>query len=58
MTLAYILLGTLAGGVLSVAAAALLSLTVLARWAPRVVSCSVGVLLAAAFLDILPEAGQ
>lgn len=31
MTLAYILLATLAGGVLSVAAAALLSLTVLAR---------------------------
>lgn len=58
MTLAYILLATLAGGVLSVAAAALLSLTVLARWAPRLVSFSVGVLLAAAFLDILPEAAQ
>lgn len=58
MTLAYILLATLAGGVLSVAAAALLSLTVLARWAPRLVSFSVGVLLAAAFLNILPEAAQ
>lgn len=58
MTLAYILLATLAGGVLSVAAAALVSLTVLARWAPRLVSFSVGVLLAAAFLDILPEAAQ
>ena len=58
MTLAYILLATLAGGVLSVAAAALLSLTVLACWAPRLVSFSVGVLLAAAFLDILPEAAQ
>ena len=58
MTLAYILLATLAGGVLSVAAAALLSLTVLARWAPRLVSFSVGVLLAATFLDILPEAAQ
>lgn len=58
MTLAYIFLATLAGGVLSVAAAALLSLTVLARWAPRLVSFSVGVLLAAAFLDILPEAAQ
>ena len=43
---------------LSVAAAALLSLTVLARWAPRLVSFSVGVLLAAAFLDILPQAAQ
>lgn len=58
MTLAYILLATLAGGVLSVAAAALLSLTVLVRWAPRLVSFSVGVLLAAAFLDILPEAAS
>lgn len=58
MTLAYIFLATLAGGVLSVAAAALLSLTVLARWAPRLVSFSMGVLLAAAFLDILPEAAQ
>ena len=58
MTLAYILLATLAGGVLSVAAAALLSLTVLARWAPRMVSFSVGVLLADTFLDILPEAAQ
>ncbi len=58
MTLAYIFLATLAGGVMSVAAAALLSLTVLARWAPRLVSFSVGVLLAAAFLSILPEAAQ
>ena len=58
MTLAYILLATLAGGVLSVAAAALLSLTVLVRWAPRLVSFSVGVLLAAALLEILPEAAQ
>lgn len=58
MTLAYILLATMAGSVLSVAAAALLSLTVLARWAPRLVSFSVGVLLAAAFLNILPEAAQ
>lgn len=58
MTLAYILLATLAGGVLSVTAAALLSLTVLTRWAPRLVSFSVGVLLAATFLDILPEAAQ
>lgn len=58
MTLTYIVLATLAGGVLSVAAASLLSLTVLARWAPRLVSFSVGVLLAAAFLDILPEAAE
>ncbi len=58
MTLAWIVLATLAGGVLSVLAAGLLSLTVLSRWAPRLVSFSVGVLLAAAFLDILPEAAQ
>ena len=42
MTLAYVLLAALAGGVLSVAAAGLPSLTVLARWAPRVVSVCVG----------------
>lgn len=58
MTLTYIVLATLAGGVLSVAAAALFSLTLLARWAPRLVSFSVGVLLTATFLDILPEAAQ
>ncbi len=55
-TLVYILFATLAGGVLSVLAAGLLSLTVLARWAPRLVSFAVGVLLAAAFLNLLPEA--
>lgn len=55
-TLVYILFTTLAGGVLSVLAAGLLSLTVLARWAPRLVSFAVGVLLAAAFLNLLPEA--
>jgi len=56
MTLLQILVATLAGGVLSVLAAALVSLTVLARWAPRVVSYAVGVLLGAAFLNLLPEA--
>lgn len=58
MTLAYILLATLAGGVLSVLAAALLSLTALRRWAPRLLGFSVGVLLAAALLDLLPEAAE
>lgn len=58
MILASILLATLAGGVLSVLAAASLSLTVLGRWAPRLVSFSVGVLLAAAFLRLIPEASQ
>jgi zinc and cadmium transporter len=58
MTLTYIVLATLAGGVISVLAAAALSLTVLRRWASRLVSFSVGVLLAAAFLNLLPEAAE
>jgi len=58
MTLLSIVLATLAGGVLSVLAAGILSLTVLDRWAPRLVSFSVGVLLAAVFLNILPEAAS
>lgn len=56
MTLLQIVLATLAGGLLSVFAAAAVSLTLLSRWAPRLVSYAVGVLLAAAFLDLLPEA--
>lgn len=58
MTLAYILAATLAGGILSVLLAATLSLTVLRRWAPRLVGFSVGVLLAAALLNLLPEAAE
>lgn len=58
MTFLSIFLATLAGGVLSVLAAAVLSLTALARLAPRLVSFAVGVLLAAALLDLLPEAAQ
>lgn len=56
MILASIVLATLAGGLLSVCAAALLSFGILERWAPRMVSYAVGVLLGAAFLDLLPEA--
>jgi len=56
MTLVHILLATVAGGVLSVLAAAALSYSVLSRWAPRLVSYAVGVLLGAAFLNLLPEA--
>lgn len=56
MTLLHIVLATLAGGVLSVLAAAAFSLALLHRWAPRLVSYAVGVLLGAAFLDLLPEA--
>lgn len=58
MTFAYILLATFAGGVLSVFAAATLSLTVLANLAHRLVALSVGILLAVAFLDLLPEAAE
>jgi zinc and cadmium transporter len=56
MTLTWILLGTLAGGVLSMALAAGIAYTLLAGWVPRMVGYSVGVLLGAVFLDLLPEA--
>jgi zinc and cadmium transporter len=58
MTLVQILAATFAGGVLSVFAAGALSLTLLSRWAPRLVSYAVGMLLGIAFLDLLPEAVQ
>lgn len=54
-TLLYIVLATLAGGILSVLAAAIISLVLLERWLPRMVSFAVGAMLAAAFLDLLPE---
>jgi zinc and cadmium transporter len=54
-TLLYIVLATLAGGILSVLAAAVISLVLLERWLPRMVSFAVGAMLAAAFLDLLPE---
>ncbi|HVL35554.1 MAG TPA: ZIP family metal transporter [Burkholderiales bacterium] len=56
MILLSILGATLAAGVLSVLAAAAVSFTVLERWAPRLIAFAVGVLLAAAFLHLLPEA--
>ena len=58
MTLVYILFATFAGGVLSVLAAATLSLTILKGMAHKLVSFSVGLLLAIAFLDLLPEASE
>lgn len=54
--LAYILGATLAGGILSVLAAWLLTLAVADALLPRMVSYAVGVLLGATFLDLLPEA--
>jgi zinc and cadmium transporter len=56
MTLAQILLATLAGGVISVIAAATLSLTILKDMSHKLVGFSVGVLLAVSFLHMLPEA--
>ena len=56
MTLVWIVVATLAGGVLSVAVAAGLTLAVLSRLVQHLVSLSTGVLLATALLNILPEA--
>jgi len=58
MTLTNILLATLAGGILSVLAAATLSLTILKDMAHKLVGFSVGVLLAVSFLHMLPEASE
>jgi zinc and cadmium transporter len=58
LTLAWILLATLATGVLSVLAAAPIAFAIARRWIPLLVSYAVGVLLGAAFLDLLPEAAE
>lgn len=56
MTLTYIVLATLAGGVLSVTLAAMLTVSVLSRIVKNLVSLSAGVLLGTALLHVLPEA--
>ena len=56
MTLAWILAATVAGGVLSVLAAAALAFNARAAWVPVLVSYAVGALLGAVFLEILPHA--
>jgi zinc and cadmium transporter len=56
MTLLWILAATVAGGVLSVIAAAALALNARASWVPILVSYAVGALLGAVFLEILPHA--
>ncbi|MFO1220379.1 MAG: ZIP family metal transporter [Burkholderiaceae bacterium] len=56
MTLLYIVLATLAGGVLSVLIAALVTVQVLGRVVKHMVSLSVGILLGTALLHVLPEA--
>ena len=56
MTLAWILAATVAGGVLSVIAAAMIALSARASWIPVLISYAVGTLLGAVFLDVLPQA--
>lgn len=56
--LTHILLACLAGGLLSMAAAALLTFGLSDRWLIRMVSFSTGILLATALLDLLPEASD
>jgi zinc and cadmium transporter len=56
MTLFFIVLATLSGGVLSVLVAASLTLGLLGRLVKHLVSLSVGVLLGTALLHVLPEA--
>ncbi|MGE5115560.1 MAG: ZIP family metal transporter [Betaproteobacteria bacterium] len=56
MTLAWIVLATFAGGLLSVTIAASLTVAVLTRMVHHLVSLSAGVLLATALLHVLPEA--
>lgn len=56
MTLVWILGATVAGGVLSVIAAATLALSARISWIPVLISYAVGALLGAVFLDVLPQA--
>jgi zinc and cadmium transporter len=55
-TFAWITLASVAGGVLSVALAAVIALRARASWIPSLVSFAIGALLGAAFLEILPSA--
>jgi zinc and cadmium transporter len=55
-TLAWISAATVAGGVISIAIAALFALSAPAAWVPALVSFAIGTLLGAAFLEILPHA--
>lgn len=53
-----IVAATLAGGVLSVAAAALITYGALRAWVPKLVAFAAGVLLGVALLDLLPHAAE
>jgi zinc and cadmium transporter len=52
----WIVVTSLAGGALSVAAAALFAFTARAAWVPLLISYAIGALLGAAFLEVLPHA--
>ena len=54
----YIIASTLLGGAVSVFIAAMFAYKLIDAWINRLVSYAVGVMLAAVFLDILPEAFQ
>lgn len=54
--LAWVLIASLFGGALSVAAAALFAFGARAEWVPMLISYAIGALLGAAFLEVLPEA--
>src|SRR5262245_21929862 len=55
-TLGWIIAATLAGGILSVAAAAVFALNARASQVPILISYAVGALLGAVFLELLPQA--
>ena len=54
--LAWIFFTALAGGALSVLAAAAFALTARGAWVPHLISFAIGALLGAAFLEVLPNA--
>jgi zinc and cadmium transporter len=56
LILSQIVLATIVGGMLSMAAAAWLSMSALSKLTPKLVSLSAGLLLGAAILDLMPEA--
>lgn len=55
-TLQWIVVASLAGGALSVFAAALFAFSAKATWVPMLISYAVGALLGASFLEVLPHA--
>src|SRR5229473_1507265 len=55
-TIGWISAATVAGGVISIAIAALFALSAPASWVPALVSFAIGSLLGAVFLEILPHA--